>query len=182
MENSENAAEKVTFETKSLYIAVADICDYVDIANVYNSNRLFLRAHMEKEEVDESWVEQEASDMNEMGFNPCKIVEKSSGNTIGLLDFKEGHEAYLSLIMIHGQRKGKGLGREAYKGLEKFLCKNGAVSIKLDVVTGYDDSVLEFWNKRGFGIQGSTKLSWNGKELTAVAFKKGLQKNNRMLG
>lgn len=141
--------------------------DIKDIVEIYNSNRKFLKSHMNVDSVDIEWAEKEIQEMKEAGFQSVKIVDAEILKTVGFIDFKTSKEAYLSLMMIHGELKGKGIGKSVCRELEKHLLSEGCESIRIDVVTGYDDSVLEFWKKNGFEKTEDIRLNWNGNQLSA---------------
>lgn len=46
--------------------------------------------------------------------------------------------------------------------------------MRIDVVTGYDDRVLDFWLRNGFQVIEDVTLEWNGATLPAVVMKKAL--------
>jgi len=57
---------------------------------------------------------EELESMKKANFYSCKIIEKSSGKIIGIIDFKIGEETYLSLLMLHNDYKNKGFGKLNY--------------------------------------------------------------------
>ncbi|CAH2213065.1 GNAT family N-acetyltransferase [Tepidibacter aestuarii] len=148
--------------------------DLNEIVDVYNSNKNFLISHMDKEEVTTDWINEELNSMKQMGFLCCKIVDINSGKIVGIVDFKVDEQTYLSLLMIHNAYKNKGLGRLTYNALEKYIVSLKSSCIRIDVVTGYDDSVIEFWHKNGFAEVEQIELNWTGKVLPAVVMKKKL--------
>ncbi|MDF2609675.1 MAG: GCN5-related N-acetyltransferase [Lachnospiraceae bacterium] len=162
------------FELKDFYVDLVDNKDLDEVAKVYNSNRHFLLSHMDKEKVTIEWILQELKSMKEVGFNSCKIVEISSGNMLGVIDFKTGEETYLSLLMVHNDFKGKGIGKLIFESFEKYAKLQKSKSIRIDVVTHYDNSVLDFWIKSGFLKIKDVELNWTGKTLPAITMKKNL--------
>lgn len=162
------------FELKGFYVDFVENRDFNEVAEVYNSNKLFLVSHMDKEKVENEWILQELESMKEMGYYPCKIVEISSEKIIGVMDFKVGEEAYLSLLMIHNDFKSKGFGNLIFQAFEGYAKSLKSKCIRIDVVTNYDSSVLDFWIKNGFITFKDVELNWTGKILPAVTMKKSL--------
>ncbi|MDF2485866.1 MAG: GCN5-related N-acetyltransferase [Herbinix sp.] len=162
------------FEAKGFYIDLIENNDLVKIVEVYNSNKHFLAGHMDKEKITNEWMIKELQSMKEAGFYSCKIVEKCSEKLIGVLEFKQDIETYLSLIMIHNNYKSKGIGKTIFDAFEEYLVLSNCKCIRIDVVTNYDSSVLEFWTKNKFLKINDIELNWTGKLLPAVIMKKYL--------
>lgn len=160
------------FETKRLYVDSIEKDNLVGILDVYNSNINFLQAHMSKKSVDADWIKEEIKNTKESGFYTCKIVLKETEKIIGLIDFSLKKECYLSLIMIHNDYKKMGYGKEIYLGFENLLKSKKCKSIRIDVVTNYDNKVLEFWKSNGFHVIDNIELNWTGKVLPAAVMKK----------
>lgn len=148
--------------------------DLNEIVEVYNSNENFLTSHMDKKEITGEWMIEELKSMKEIGFLCCKIVDMNSQKIVGVVDFKVDKETYLSLLMIHNNYKNKGLGRLIYNSLEEYVLSLKSDCIRIDVVTDYDDSVIEFWIKNRFVKFKDTILNWTGKELNSIVMKKNL--------
>jgi len=162
------------FETKNFYVDLVNNNDLNEIIEIYNSNEHFLVAHLDKNKITNQWIIEEIESMKEIGFYSGKIVEKSSGKIIGVMDFKVGEESYLSLLMIHNDFKGKGFGKLIFQAFEEYVKSLKSKSIRIDVVTNYDSSVLDFWIKNGFIQLKDIELNWEGKKLPAVTMKKNL--------
>lgn len=162
------------FESEGFYVDLVENKDLDEIVKVYNSNKHFLVSHMNKEKVTNEWILQEFESMKEVGFYSCKIVEISSEKIIGVIDFKEGKETYLSLLMIHNDYKSKGFGKLIFQSFVEYAKSLKSKCIRIDVVTNYDNSVLEFWIKNGFVKFRDVELNWVGKILPAVTMKKNL--------
>jgi len=160
------------FESKGFYVDLVKNKDSNEVVEVYNSNKHFLVSHMDKEKVTNEWILQELESMIEVGFYSCKIVEISSGKIIGVMDFKVGEETYLSLLMIHNDFKNKGFGKLIFQAFEGYVKSLKSKCIRIDVVTNYDNSVLDFWTKNGFIKYKDMELNWTGKILPAVTMKK----------
>lgn len=161
-------------ETENLKISLAEKNDILDIIEIYNSNIEFLKAHMGKQNVDAIWLEDEMKAMKQAGFYSCKVVHKKTKNIIGVLDFALKEESYLSLLMIHNKHKNKGYGKEIYSKFENYVRDNDCKAIRIDVVTNYDDNVLDFWKCNDFEVVDNIELNWTGKLLPAAVMKKYL--------
>ncbi|MBX4262134.1 GNAT family N-acetyltransferase [Clostridium estertheticum] len=162
------------FKLRDFCIDFVEDKDINAIVEVYNSNKCFLVNHMGTDKVRYEWVLEELENMRKAGFYSCKVVEKSSGKVMGIIDFKIGEETYLSLLMIHDNYKNKGLGKLIYQALEEYAKKVKSKSMRIDVVTNYDNAVLNFWVKNGFDKIKDVELEWAGKILPAVIMKKNI--------
>jgi GNAT superfamily N-acetyltransferase len=162
------------FETEGFYIDLVENADINDVVEVYNSNRNFLQNHVGTDKITKEWILDEIESMRKVDFYSCKIVEKNSGKLIGIIDFKIGEETYLSILMLHKDYKRKGLGVLIYQALEGYAKSEKSKCMRIDVVTGYDDAVLDFWMKNGFEKIKEIELNWTDKILPAVVMKKNL--------
>lgn len=104
-----------------------------ELVEIYNSNESFLLSHLGREKIEEKFLINEIISMRKIGFQ-SKLMRNSNNEILGATDFKLGKEAYLSLIIINNNLRGKGLGKEVYKELETEFIKFGAEKIKIDVV------------------------------------------------
>ena len=84
------------------------------IVEIYNSNEAFVSQHLGKAKIYEELIVCELKEMEKISFNSCKIVDKFSGEIVGLCDFKTDKTAYLSLLMLDNKTKGKGIGRDIW--------------------------------------------------------------------
>jgi GNAT superfamily N-acetyltransferase len=167
----------ILFEADKLYVEpvkIEDIEDIEDIASVYNSNLHFLEKHIGVTKVETQWVYEELISMKEMEFCSCKIVEQGTGKIRGFIDYRLEKETYLSLIMLHSDAKGKGYGRLILQEFETYIKMLGSNCIRIDVVTDYDGSIMEYWRKRGFLPLEQLELNWSGRTLPAVKMLKQL--------
>lgn len=162
------------FQVKGYCVDFVKEEDLPEVVAVYNSNREFLLAHMDQEIVTEEWAKEEFRAMDEIGFNSCKIMENSSGKIIGVMDFRLGKETYLSLMMLHKDYRGNGLGNLIFQAFEEYVKAHNSKAIRIDVVTNYDSSVLDFWVKKGFVAGDVVGLNWTGKLLPALTLRKNL--------
>ncbi|NYB75476.1 GNAT family N-acetyltransferase [Sedimentibacter hydroxybenzoicus DSM 7310] len=160
------------FELKDFCIDLVESKDLDEIAEVYNSNKQFLKSHMNRERVTNEWILQELESMKKSGFYSCKIVEIKSGEIIGIIDFKAGEEVYLSLLMLKDNFKGKGFGNLIFQYFEEYAKSQKSKCIRIDVVTDYDNSVLDFWINNGFAKVEDIELNWTEKILPAVVMRK----------
>lgn len=150
------------------------INDTDEIAGIYNSNLVFLDKHLGVTEVSAEFVLQELQEMEKAGFSSTKIIDNSSGEIIGICDFKSEDTVYLSLLMLEGAIQGKGFGGEIYKMFEQKVKKDKARFIKIDVVDCYCGNAVGFWKKQGFETQGITQMNWHGKQSQARIMRKVL--------
>lgn len=162
------------FQTDEFYIDAVVPEDRHTVLSVYASNKEFLLHHTGNAHVTDTWLQHELESMKAAGFYSCKIVEKRSGNVIGIADFQTGDETYLSLLMLHGAYQNKGLGKRVYRAIEEYAKLCGSAWIRIDVVTGYDNSALRFWQSQGFIKIQDIALHWAGRNLPAAMMKKKL--------
>ncbi|MBU3183626.1 GNAT family N-acetyltransferase [Clostridium estertheticum] len=162
------------FKLKDFCIDFVEDKDINAIVEVYNSNKYFLINHVGRDKVRYEWVLEELENMRKADFYSCKVVEKSSGKIMGIIDFKIGEETYLSLLMIYDNYKNKGLGKLIYHALEEYAKEVKSKCMRIDVVTNYDNAVLNFWIKNGFYKIKDVELEWTGKILPAVIMKKNI--------
>jgi len=153
------------FEPKGFYV------DLNEVVEIYNSNKQFSANHMDKEKITNKWILEELESMKETGFHSCKIIENSSEKIIGVMDFKLGEETYLSLLMIHNDYKSKGLGKLIFQTFVRYVNYLKSKCIRINVVTNYNSSMLNFWIKNGFIKFKDVELNWTGKSLSAVTMK-----------
>lgn len=145
-----------------------------DLVDIYNSNTEFLRLHMDKDKVTKDWLTEELEEMKNLGFNTYIIIEKFSKKIIGIVDVKIADESYISLLMIHGNYKNKGYGKEIYVRIEEYIKSTNSKSIRIDVAIDYDNRVLSFWRKYGFEKVEEIELNWTGKQFLAATMRKYL--------
>lgn len=160
------------FESMEFYVELVENMDVNEVVEVYNSNKDFLVSHMDMDRVTDEWILQELESMKNIGFHSYKIVDISTRKIIGVIDFKMGEETYLSLLIVHNDYKNKGLGKLIFKAFEEYVISQKSKSIKIDVVTNYDTSVLDFWINNGFIKLNTIELNWTGKILPAITMKK----------
>jgi GNAT superfamily N-acetyltransferase len=163
------------FNTENYTIIESDEKDVNEIATVYNSNKDFLMNHIDMEKVTVWWCLHEYLDLRESGFFRYKITETLSGLLMGFMDFLVAEETYLSLIMISGEIKRRGVGKEVMRGFEKVVKTQNSNRIRIDVVDSYDETSLGFWLKNGFNIDKKVTLRWGNKEIPALKMFKEIQ-------
>jgi len=149
--------------------------DYADIAAVYNSNPVFLQNHLGLERVDAAFAAEEAACMRKAGFCSCAIVNAESAKIQGILDYRSGQEAYLSLIMIDARLQGRGIGRSIYFNFEQQMRQAGSMSIRIDVVNDYPGSLVSYWKALGFSEAETISLRWGKKTSRAMLMRKRIQ-------
>lgn len=162
------------FETEEFYIDSIENHDIEDICKIYNSDTHFLSKHLGSTKVTSEWMSDEIASAKKSGFQLCIIIEKCSGNKIGILDFKAAEETYLSLLFIHNDFKGRGIGKKVFTNFEKYITSLNSKCIRIDVVRDYDDSVFNFWRNNGFSGSQNAELNWSGNILSAITLKKHL--------
>ncbi|SBW01479.1 conserved hypothetical protein [uncultured Eubacteriales bacterium] len=156
------------------YLRAAASEDILRLAELYNSNLDFLKSHLGTDRVTADFIQKELNEMAGAGFQSCVLTDSKSGQIIALCDYRLGEETYLSLLMLDGGRKGKGLGRRAYGYLEEIFRRDGARRVRIDVVDGYAGNVVGFWEKQGFLFQEYLVLNWDGHPMRARVMKKEL--------
>lgn len=159
-------------ENDKFYLTKITIKDYEEIIKIYNSNKQFLNIHQGTKSITTDWLDKEMKTMKKEGFLSYKIVEKTSNQIMGIIDFKISNESYISLIIIHKKYQNKGLGNEVYNLIESYLKQRNSISIKIDVVKNYNKNVINFWLENGFEIIEEINLNWNGKILNALTMEK----------
>ena len=146
--------------------------DYKRVAEIYNSNYLFLRNHLGVEAIDEGFIEEEVLTMRRIGFCSCVIVSKEEKTVQGILDYRPGKEVYLSLLMLTAQLQGKGLGRRIYDSFEKSMKQSGSSSIRIDVLDHDPGNLVSYWKMLGFSGNETVTLKWGRKISRAVVMRK----------
>lgn len=162
------------FQADNIYVDFTHPTDIDALVGVYNSHPAFINRHLHRTAVTRDWMAQEIKATQDAGFWSCKVTEQSTGHVIGLLDVRFATETYLSLLMIHRNHEHKGIGRQVYAALEAYARSHQSDSVRIDVVTGYDTRVLDFWVRNGFQVVEDITLEWNGSTIPAVAMKKSL--------
>lgn len=159
---------------EKFYIRELNKNDYKRVAEIYNSNREFLRNHLGVESVDEAFVSDEAVTMKKVGFHSCVIVNEETQTVQGVLDYKPDDEVYLSLMMLAAESQGKGIGNMIYSLFESKMQQEKRDYIRIDVVNDYTDNVIPFWEKLGFVGNETITLEWGNKKSNAVVMKKSI--------
>ena len=83
-------------------------------------------------------------------------------------------ETYLSLLMIHRIHAHQGISQQVYGALETFVRLHESLAVCIDVMTGYDDRVWDFWIRNGFDAVENITLEWNGATLPASVVTKAV--------
>lgn len=79
--------------------------------------------------------------------------DKSTGDAVGVLSLlarnpRDGRP-WLGLLMVHGERQGRGLGREMAKGALRHAASLRWASLRLGVLAS-NPGALRFWTSLGF--------------------------------
>lgn len=118
----------------------------------------------------EDFIRNEAAEMEKLGF--CSGVVEDAGGLAGVLDYRPGQEVYLSLLMLRADRQGRGAGARVYRSFGERMRREGARSIRIDVVDDYAGSPLPFWENLGFQQEGRAELVWGEKRSAAAVLRK----------
>lgn len=162
------------FESEEFYIDSIENHTIEDICKIYNSDPNFLLNHLGSNQITDTWVLDEIASARKLGFQLCILIEKCSGDKIGILDFKAAEETYLSLLFIHNDFKGRGIGKKVFMNFEKYVTSLNSKCIRIDVVRDYDNSVFNFWRNNGFSGSENIELNWSENILSAITLKKHL--------
>lgn len=98
----------------------------------------------------------------EMGGVFCGIYE--GPGMAGIVDFVpdcfegEPGAAFLSLLMIAGEHRGRGLGRRVVDAVEEEMLKNGGIRVILSGVQVNNPGGIAFWANMGYEIAGGPEL------------------------
>ncbi len=91
-------------------------------------------------------------------------INNPDGKMVGIIDFipegfsGQGHEAYISLLIIARPYRGQGIGSRIVKIIEEEVNRHHhAISIHTSVQINNPDA-LRFWTKNGYGITGGPEL------------------------
>lgn len=168
-----NTKGELGSEMDNYIFSKMELNDINKIVEIYNSNVVFLMAHMGISNISKEFILNEINEMKNVGFT-SSIIKDNKGEIIGVCDFKIEKEAYLSLLMIHSKFKGKGLGKDIYNHLERVLKSNSVKRVRIDVVYDYEENVLGFWEKQGFVSKEKVELEWSGYKSNAIKMHKSI--------
>ena len=99
--------------------------DTARIMEIYNSNPAFLTAHLGRTSVDAAFLLQDHAAAESAGFLCC-VLETDGGRVAGVMDYRPGRTAYLSLLMLDKARQGQGLGAACCRLFEERMRKKAA--------------------------------------------------------
>lgn len=157
-----------------LALRPADERDMAVLAAIYNSNPEFLRHHLGREQVDETFLMSELEEMADAGFVTLLITQGRNGPTVAAADVRSGKEAYLSLLILHRGAQGHGLGRQCAALLEDHLRAGGSRRVRIDVVDDHPGNPLPFWQRMGYEGSQRVALTWGDKTSSALVLRKEL--------
>lgn len=140
--------------------------DTARIVEIYNSNPAFLTAHLGRKSVDAAFLLQDHAAAESAGFLCC-VLETDGGRIAGVMDYRPGPTAYLSLLMLDKAHQGQGLGAACCRLFEERMRREGCEAVRIDVVGGYDGCALGFWQAQGYRPKGETDLVWGAKRSRA---------------
>lgn len=157
-----------------LFLRPAGRRDAAELAAIYNSNPGFLAHHLGRERVDEAFLLAELDAMAGASFASFLITEGEGGPVLAAADLRGGEEAYLSLLILHRDAQGHGLGRRCAALLEEHLRAGGSRRVRIDVVDGHPGSPLPFWRRLGYEGSERVALTWGEKTSSALVLRKEL--------
>lgn len=147
--------------------------DTARIVEIYNSNPTFLTAHLGRTSVDVAFLLQDHADAKSAGFLCC-VLEADDGRVAGVMDYRPGRTAYLSLLMLDKAHQGQGLGAACCRLFEERMRNEGCEAVRIDVVGGYEGCALGFWQAQGYLLKGEADLAWGDKRSRASILVKRL--------
>lgn len=156
------------FAAEDVYVDFTQPTDIDDLVGIYNSHPAFIECHLNRHAVTSDWMAKEVAATRAAGFWSCKVVGKFSDQVLGLIDVRVDTETYLSLMMIHQSYAHQGIGQQVYDALEDYIRLRGSRVLRIDVVTGYDEHVQNFWMRNGFRVVKDITLDWNGLKHAVV--------------
>lgn len=168
--NSEKP-ERMTMDHYKIDTMTTEDADKV--SGIYNSNTSFLENHLGVTAVSEEFILREMAEMKNIGFQSF-VIRNNASDIIGICDLKMAEEVYLSLLMIDGKHKRRGTGGGIYRQLEQMFKEKGVRTVRIDVVDGYEDNAVGFWEKQGFTPCEKIQLEWNGCQSEAVVMRKSI--------
>lgn len=98
--------------------------DTARIVEIYNSNPAFLTAHLGRKSVDAAFLLQDHAAAESAGFLCC-VLETDGGRIAGVMDYRPGRTAYLSLLMLDKAHQGQGLGTACCRLFEERMRREG---------------------------------------------------------
>ena len=99
--------------------------DTARIVEIYNSNPAFLTAHLGRKSVDAAFLLQDHAAAESAGFLCC-VLETDGGRIAGVMDYRPGPAAYLSLLMLDKAHQGQGLGTACCRLFEERMRREPA--------------------------------------------------------
>ena len=148
--------------------------DAAVLAAIYNSNPEFLLHHLGRDRVDEAFLLSELEEMAGAGFVTLLITQGRDGSALAAADVRGGEEAYLSLLILHRDAQGHGLGRQCAALLEEHLRAGGNRRVRIDVVDDHPGNPLPFWRRMGYEGSQRVALTWGDKTSSALVLRKEL--------
>lgn len=139
--------------------------DTARIMEIYNSNPAFLTAHLGRKSVDAAFLLQDHAAAESAGFLCC-VLETDGGRIAGVMDYRPGPTAYLSLLMLDKAHQGQGW-HGMLAACSKNACAGRRQAVRIVVVGGYGGCALGFWQAQGYRPKGETDLVWGAKRSRA---------------
>ena len=144
--------------------------DAAVLAAIYNSNPEFLLHHLGRKRVDEAFLLSELDEMAGAGFVTLLVTQGRGGPALAAADVRGGEEAYLSLLILHRDAQGHGLGRQCAALLEEHLRASGSRRVRIDVVDDHPGNPLPFWQRMGYEGSQRVALTWGDKTSSALGY------------
>ena len=144
---------------------------------IYQSNEKFLIQHLGRNSIDTEFLQNELKEMEEHGFVSNLILEGEKA--IGILDYgmQADKSVYLSLMILDSSVQRSRKGKSVYRAFENQVTKEGANSIRIDVVNDHEPNVIPFWKKMGFRGKRQDTLTWGDKTSKVLVMEKRLQED-----
>jgi RimJ/RimL family protein N-acetyltransferase len=148
---------EASFETPRLLAVPADEAHLPALQAAFDSAaRYFVLTERRRPAPDEA-----ATLLADADADPARrllaLLAKDGGAAVGVLDLWLHHPepgvAHVGLLLLRADRQGRGLGREAVRGAEAALAREGFLALRLSVVDENADA-RAFWEALGFGEVG----------------------------
>ena len=92
-------------------------------------------------------------------------------NLFGLMDvirdYPQAGVWHIGLMLLHPEKRGKGLGWEIYKSFEKWAGNSGANTIRLGV-SEQNEGALKFWSRAGFDVVEKRQPEKTGNKMSVI--------------
>ncbi|MEQ8221930.1 MAG: GNAT family N-acetyltransferase [Candidatus Eremiobacterota bacterium] len=93
--------------------------------------------------------------------------EKLFGLMDVIRDYPQAGVWHVGLMLLHPEKRGKGLGRDIYKSFEKWARNSGANTIRLGVAE-QNEGAVKFWTRAGFDVVEKRKPEKTGNKMSVI--------------